>query len=39
LREEEMKDVETKMLDFENRFVMLSQENYRLNELIRWKVE
>jgi hypothetical protein len=25
------------MEEYENKFVMLSQENYRLNELLRWK--
>ena len=27
------------MEDYENKFVMASQENYRLNELLRWKAE
>lgn len=27
------------MEDYQNKFVMLSQENYRLNELLCWKTE
>lgn len=39
MRENEVKEIEDKMYEYENRFVMLSQENYRLNELLRWKVD
>lgn len=39
MRQNEIKEIEDKMYEYENRFVMLSQENYRLNELLRWKVE
>lgn len=39
LREEEMREIEEKMYDYENKFVLLSQENYRLNELLRRRGE
>lgn len=39
MRDNEVKQIQSKMEDYQNKFVMLSQENYRLNELLRWKTE